>query len=1423
MRTIIRETTHSSTATSVIRTLTILIFASLAFAGRAADIFWNNGTASYNNATRWSPNQIPGSGDNAINNNGIGNAVQINAEDPAWTVVDIMAGNNANEPVAGAFEQNGSTLTVNGWMRLGMTAGSTAHYTLNEGTLNLSGRLQTGEGFDSMTVIAINGGIIRKTTGGLGLNFSDGGWGGQHSATTLVTQTAGTIHTAGETWIGQFTGGVATYNLHGGAINSSNWFVVSRSGGLGTLNMDGGSITHVGGGQPAFIVGDRAGTGGGVGIFNFSGGTVTTIGAEYWVGNGEAASGTNNMSGNAALTVDNWMAVGRENSIGEMNLSGNASVTKTGGGNLVIGTGGGVGGLGIINQNGGTFTVSSGQVWLGENGVGTGVWTLNSGQAVLGVLSIAHVASASGTFSLNGGSLTATEIRKGTGTGAATFNFNGGTLRAGESRVNFMHGLDMVDVQSGGAVIDTQEFNIGIPQTLYDYFSTGGGLTKNGAGTLTLTGNNGYTGPTIVNAGKLITSTATAFTGNYTIANEAGLGVIVTSPGSQLFPGNLTLGSSSATSLDFNLGAFGNPSAAPINVAGTLAVNGTVTVNIASGLPQLGQFPLIQYGTRTGSGSFVVGELPVGVIATIVNNTANNSIDLNITGVNLPRWDGQAGGNWDIGVTANWVNIGDNQPTTYGEGNSVLFDDNAQGTTTVNLVTTVNPGSVIANNSLLDYTLVGAGRIGGSGGLTKQGTASYAIRNTAANTYAGPTRIEGGTLSVTNLANGGSASAIGSSSASPTNLVLAGGTLSYAGPTASIDRGYSFSGTNNAIRTEGNLSLGGIISPAAESVFLKTGPATLRYTRVGTNQLANGGGGGFAAYNAVAGTVVLDGTSGGQTNFVNGEFWIGGTLDSGASLVLSNSSLISSSWVALGRGNGSDDHLSSLRLENSTIRVTGGGFSTGFDAGLPTSLGISVLARQEVTLNGDSALEVANGPIFIAERRGATATLLLTGNSRMTNSANAGVGIGQGGSLTGASGTVEISDSALWRVGQWFSIGNDGGTASVLVKDNGSLIVGSDLNVTDVGASTGTLIARDNAAVTANNIFVGKDNNASGVFTITNNATVVANNNVIMARFFNGNPVIPTIATLNLAGGSLAANTVQGTLTAEVPYGTFNFNGGRLIARTSSAPNFMFDLAEINVQAGGAVIDSDVHNIAIAQPLLNGGGNGGLTKLGSGALYLNGANTYTGATLVDAGSLGGTGSIDGPVIVNAGGSLTPGTSIGTLTINNTLSLSGTTVMEISRDNDGPESDRVAGVTTLTYGGTLTVTNIGTTALQVGDTFQLFSASTINPATFVTWNLPAGYTWNTSQLNVNGSISVSGVVATQPEFNAPAISEGNLILTGTGGTPNGSYSVLSSTNVAAPLSEWIVSASGTFDGTGAYSNAIPVNASEPRRFYQLRIP
>jgi hypothetical protein len=83
------------------------------------------------------------------------------------------------------------------------------------------------------------------------------------------------------------------------------------------------------------------------------------------------------------------------------------------------------------------------------------------------------------------------------------------------------------------------------------------------------------------------------------------------------------------------------------------------------------------------------------------------------------------------------------------------------------------------------------------------------------------------------------------------------------------------------------------------------------------------------------------------------------------------------------------------------------------------------------------------------------------------------------------------------------------------------------------------------------------------------------------------------------------------------------------------------------------------------------------------------------------------------VTVQLGGTLEPGTSpvlSEVLTINNSLNLAGITRIQIGKSGATPLNDGVAGVTDITYGGTLEVTNADNSALAAGDVFTLFTAS-----------------------------------------------------------------------------------------------------------------
>jgi hypothetical protein len=73
----------------------------------------------------------------------------------------------------------------------------------------------------------------------------------------------------------------------------------------------------------------------------------------------------------------------------------------------------------------------------------------------------------------------------------------------------------------------------------------------------------------------------------------------------------------------------------------------------------------------------------------------------------------------------------------------------------------------------------------------------------------------------------------------------------------------------------------------------------------------------------------------------------------------------------------------------------------------------------------------------------------------------------------------------------------------------------------------------------------------------------------------------------------------------------------------------------------------------------------------------------------------------------------------------------------------------------------------------------------------------------------------------PTFTTPHVSGGNMILTGTGGTPGSGYSILTTTNLSAPVI-WTTNTTGILDGAGAFSNSVPLGV-DPVRFFRVRVP
>jgi hypothetical protein len=176
-------------------------------------------------------------------------------------------------------------------------------------------------------------------------------------------------------------------------------------------------------------------------------------------------------------------------------------------------------------------------------------------------------------------------------------------------------------------------------------------------------------------------------------------------------------------------------------------------------------------------------------------------------------------------------------------------------------------------------------------------------------------------------------------------------------------------------------------------------------------------------------------------------------------------------------------------------------------------------------------------------------------------------------------------------------------------------------------------------------------------------------------------------------------------------------------------------------------------------------------------------------------------------------------TIGTLTVTNSVVLSGTTFMDLNQT--AGTHDQIVGAS-ISYGGTLSLNNLAGT-LIAGNSFKLFNASSYHGSfAIVTPSTPgAGLAWDLSQLN-SGFVNVVAASGTGPVVNNPQIIGGNLILSGTGGTNNGPYHVLTSTNLATPLPSWIILTNGTFDASGNFSSTNAVGTAK-QQFYIIKQP
>ena len=401
------------------------------------------------------------------------------------------------------------------------------------------------------------------------------------------------------------------------------------------------------------------------------------------------------------------------------NLGGNSTVTKSGAGTTTILSGNNTFSRNVTVSSGilsirsstalGTTangtTVANGAALEMQNDITVGAETLTLNG--MGVASGGALRSVSGNNTYQGNIIL---------TGASRINSDSGTLTLSTGTLTGAFGLT---VGGGGNT------------TISRVIGTGTGtLTKDGAGTLTLSGNNTYTGTTTVSGGKLLI--------NGTTATSA---LNITS-------GNLTLGSASrlvgaSPTVSVSAGAFlataGVESIRALSGAGSVNLGGTLTVNVTSGNSTFA-------GLLSGAGG--LNKTGTALLTLTSNNTYAGGTTVAAGELHVSASSGLGSGN----VTLNGTG-GTPANLHYGTANSTL----SVGAFTMNGNSTL---SLVANGAVQSS---GAVNINGTGNFLSLAGNTW---NLGTNTLLSGTSLTlggGATVSLTGAAIDGNTLALGSS------------------------------------------------------------------------------------------------------------------------------------------------------------------------------------------------------------------------------------------------------------------------------------------------------------------------------------------------------------------------------------------------------------------------------------------------------------------------------------------------------------------------------------------------------------------------------------------------------------------------------------------------------------------------------------
>ncbi|MEI6084907.1 MAG: autotransporter-associated beta strand repeat-containing protein [Verrucomicrobiota bacterium] len=1045
----------------------------------------------------------------------------------------------------------------------------------------------------------------------------------------------------------------------------------------------------------------------------------------------------------------------------------------------------------LIKQGGGVLTLDKTNTYSGNTEIDDGTLKLAGGD----------LTQTAGIFLGNGGNALSTTLELSTGgidisdrtlqvnpsTGAGTRTLNVTATSGSDTigAINLQRDLT-INANSGGALTvgavnlshsgnNNLTVNDSSAVVIAGAITGGGQLVKQGTGRLTVSAVSGFTGATSIDGGSLtvsgdITASSAIALGNTGNSSDAALelsanGVDIdrsltvnTSTGSgartiestansgaTTYSGGITMnraltikaisGSAfNASNIIANANQLivTNDNAVTLSGAVTTALAGPALAKSGSGILTLaGNLDNVNLALTNRAGTTVLGKTSsaavhaVGTGVTILGGT----VQLGGTGSD------QIFSNSDVIVTAGSFDA---------NGRTEAFDSLTGAGTVDNTSASAASLSVGTGNDGGAGTFSGVIQNSGGGALaiTKEGTGTMVLSGTSANTYSGLTTVNGGQLTLNkssgNAISGnltisaGNVQLSAANQISDTAAVTVTGTLNLNNNNETIG---ALSGSGNVTLGSGVLTVGDATSTSFSGVISGSGG---QLTKQGAGVLTLSGGS-ANTYNGVttinAGELDLNKSAG--TDAIGGNITIGdgtGGVNADILKLLASNQINNASAITLG----SSGFFNLNSFSETIASVTGSG---NIDLGSSAVLTLGDANNQNL-----SGVISGSGSLLIIKQ--GTGILTLSGASANTYSGIMNINVGEmdlqkTAGIDAIAGSVTIGD------------GTGGANADILkllagnqIKDTVAVTINSSglLDLNSFNETIKSLAGSGNVVLNGGNLTV--QNTAAALDTFT--GVISGSGNFIKSG--------SSTQVLSTASSYLGSTTINagmlrvGTANA-LPTGT-----DVTLANTAGAIMDINGNAQtISSLSGGGAAGGNV-TLGAGSLILSqnsdttyggviSGSSGSLTKNGTGRLTLTGINTYTGATIINAGS----------ITVNSGAALS-GSSAITVTNAGNLIVNGT-----------------AGAVTINSGGLLKGSGtVGALVVNSGGSFSPGNSPGTQSAGATTWAGGGNYIWefndfDASQgtdpgwdfLNITGGLNITSTSGNQFNIDVTSLTLGNV--------------------------------------------------------------